>query len=78
MIADPQIRNCGTIGGNVGNGDPGNDLPAVMQCLNATYVIESTKGASQVAAKDFYRSAYITALEPGELITKITLRLRVS
>jgi carbon-monoxide dehydrogenase medium subunit len=35
LIADPQVRNCGTLGGNVANGDPGNDMPAVMMCLGA-------------------------------------------
>src|SRR5271165_5950669 len=47
LIADPQVRYCGTLGGNVGNGDPGNDMPAVMQCLNATYVAESTRGVRE-------------------------------
>ena len=37
LIADPQVRYVGTLGGNVANGDPGNDMPAVMMCLNATY-----------------------------------------
>src|SRR5215471_15572883 len=39
LIADPQVRYVGTIGGNVANGDPGNDMPAVMMCLNATYQV---------------------------------------
>src|SRR5215471_19928987 len=39
LIADPQVRYLGTIGGNVANGDPGNDMPAVMMCLNATYQV---------------------------------------
>ena len=71
LIADPQIRYCGTIGGNVGNGDPGNDMPGLMQCLDATYVLESTSGSREVKARDFYSAAYFTALEPGELITSI-------
>ena len=37
QIADPQVRYCGTIGGNVANGDPGNDMPAVMMALDAVY-----------------------------------------
>ena len=40
LIADPQVRYRGTVGGNVANGDPGNDMPAVMQCLDATYVVQ--------------------------------------
>lgn len=71
LIADPQIRYCGTIGGNVANGDPGNDMPGLMQCLGATYLLESTKGKRRVPARDFYRSAYFTSLEPGEVLTRI-------
>jgi carbon-monoxide dehydrogenase medium subunit len=73
LIADPQVRYCGTLGGNVGNGDPGNDMPAVMQCLNATYVAESTKGAREIPARSFYQGAYATALNEGELISKIRI-----
>ncbi|MDZ4843113.1 MAG: xanthine dehydrogenase family protein subunit M [Hyphomicrobium aestuarii] len=72
QIADPQIRYCGTLGGNIGNGDPGNDMPAVMQCLDAIYTIESLKGSRQVSARAFYRGAYVTALDDGEIITKIS------
>jgi carbon-monoxide dehydrogenase medium subunit len=71
QIADPQIRNLGTIGGNVANGDPGNDMPAVMQALDATYLIEGTGGSREVAARDFYESAYFTALEDGEVLTAV-------
>ena len=39
QIADPQVRYVGTVGGNIANGDPGNDMPAVMMCLNATYPV---------------------------------------
>src|SRR5246127_2270427 len=48
QIADPQVRYCGTIGGNVANGDPGNDLPAVMQCLDATYLLRGPGGERTV------------------------------
>ncbi len=41
QIADPQVRNCGTIGGNCANGDPGNDDPAIMMVLDASYVLRS-------------------------------------
>ena len=71
MIADPQVRYCGTLGGNVGNGDPGNDMPALMQCLGASYVVENVDGAREVPARDFYQAAYFTALAQGELLTKI-------
>ncbi len=71
LIADPQVRYCGTLGGNVGNGDPGNDMPGLMQCLDATYVLESTKGVREVPARSFYLGAYSTALHDGELLSKI-------
>ena len=57
QIADPQIRSKGTLGGNVANGDPGNDMPAVMQCLNARYVLQGKGGERIVAARDFYQGA---------------------
>ena len=71
VIADPQVRACGTLGGNVANGDPGNDMPAVMQCLDATYHLKGPEGERTVAAQDFYEAAYFTALEDGEIVTKI-------
>mgnify|MGYP003674460242 CR=1 FL=1 len=74
LIADPQIRYCGTIGGNVGNGDPGNDLPGLMQCLDATYVLENSSGRREVKARDYYQAAYFTALEVGEMITAIEFK----
>lgn len=71
QIADPQVRYCGTIGGNVGGGDPGNDMPALMQCLGATFVLESANGVREVAARDFYQGPFSTALAAGEMLTKI-------
>jgi aerobic carbon-monoxide dehydrogenase medium subunit len=71
LIADPQVRYCGTLGGNVGNGDPGNDMPAVMQCLDAVFVAESIKGTREIPARAFYQGAYMTALGEGEMITKV-------
>jgi aerobic carbon-monoxide dehydrogenase medium subunit len=73
LIADPQVRYCGTIGGNVANGDPGNDMLAVMQCLDATYVLKGPKGERTVAARQFYQGAYATALGEGELLTQIRI-----
>lgn len=73
LIADPQVRYRGTIGGNVANGDPGNDMPALMMTLGATYRLESAGGARDVAAADFYQGAYFTALEPGEILTFVTV-----
>ena len=47
LIADPQVRYVGTLGGNVANGDPGNDMPAVMMCLNAIYHVAGKTGAAE-------------------------------
>lgn len=73
MIADPQVRYMGTLGGNVANGDPGNDMPAVMMALGATYRLEGPDGNRDVAATDFYQGAYFTALEPGEILTAVSI-----
>jgi len=73
VIADPQVRNVGTLGGNVANGDPGNDMPAVMMCLGATYHVVGKGGERRIAARDFYQGAYFTALEAGEILTAIRI-----
>jgi len=73
LIADPQVRYRGTIGGNVANGDPGNDMPALMMTLGASYKLEGPSGARELAALDFYQGAYFTALEPGEILTSISV-----
>jgi carbon-monoxide dehydrogenase medium subunit len=72
-IADPQVRYQGTLGGNVANGDPGNDMPALMQCLDATYHLLGRDGERKVKARDFYQGAYFTSLEPGEILTAIRI-----
>ena len=73
LIADPQVRYRGTIGGNVANGDPGNDMPALMLTLNASYRLEGPNGSRDVPASDFYQGAYFTALEPGEILTSVAI-----
>jgi aerobic carbon-monoxide dehydrogenase medium subunit len=73
VIADPQVRYVGTLGGNVANGDPGNDMPAVMMCLGASYHLAGKSGERRIAARDFYQGAYFTSLEPGEIVTAIRI-----
>jgi len=73
LIADPQVRYRGTVGGNVANGDPGNDMPALMLALGASYQLQGLNGARDVRASEFYQGAYFTALEPGELLTSVTI-----
>jgi len=73
QIADPQVRYVGTVGGNVANGDPGNDMPAVMICLNAIYHAVGKSGERRIAAREFYQGAYFTSLEPGEIVTAVRI-----
>lgn len=73
LIADPQIRYKGTFGGNVANGDPGNDMPALMMCLGATYAVTGPDGRREIPARDFYQGAYYTSLEHGEILTAVRI-----
>ncbi len=73
QIADPQVRSMGTLGGNAANGDPGNDMPALMMALGATYVLSGPAGERQVAARDYYLGIYETALQPGEILAEIRI-----
>jgi len=73
LIGDPQVRYRGTIGGNLANGDPGNDMPALMLTFGASYKLEGTGGTREVAASEFYQGAYFTALEPGEILTSVSI-----
>jgi carbon-monoxide dehydrogenase medium subunit len=72
QIADPQVRNLGTIGGNVANGDPANDMPGLMQLLDATYKLSGRNGVREVKARDFYEGAYFTAREDDEILISIS------
>jgi carbon-monoxide dehydrogenase medium subunit len=71
LVADPQVRNRGTIGGDVAHGDPGNDHPAVMLALDAEFVIRGPAGERVQAANGFFLGTYWNALEEGELMTEI-------
>lgn len=77
-VADPQVRYRGTIGGNVANGDPGNDMPAVMQCLEASFSLRGPNGTRQVAAREFYEAAYFTARKDDEILTSIVIPVPAS
>jgi len=72
LIADPLVRNRGTIGGNVANGDPGNDQPAIMLALGATFVAQGGKERT-IPANQFYKGLYSTALAPNEILTEIRI-----
>ncbi|MCA0908619.1 xanthine dehydrogenase family protein subunit M [Ruegeria marisrubri] len=73
QIADPQVRYMGTVGGNVANGDPGNDMPGLMQCLNAAFELSGPDGTRSVAAREFYEAAYFTARADEEILTRISI-----
>ena len=72
-IADVQVRNRGTIGGNVCSNDPTNHFPPLMAALGARMTIRGADGVREVAAEDFFLGVYLTAVAPGELLTTITL-----
>jgi aerobic carbon-monoxide dehydrogenase medium subunit len=73
LIADPQVRYCGTLGGNVANGDPGNDMPAVMLALDATYRVSGPRGEREIPARGFYQGPYETALAEGEILISVRI-----
>ena len=73
LIADPLVRNRGTIGGNVANGDPGNDQPAIMIALGATFMVRGSKGERSIAAGKFYTGFFTTALAPDDILTEIRI-----
>ncbi len=73
QIADPQVRYMGTVGGNLANGDPGNDMPGLMQCLDAQFTLVGADGERSVAAREFYEAAYMTSRADDEVLTEITL-----
>ena len=73
FIAHSQIRSRGTLGGSLAHADPAAELPAVMVALDARLVLESTKGSRMIPAPEFFTGLFATALEPGELITRIEI-----
>jgi carbon-monoxide dehydrogenase medium subunit len=70
-IGDPQVRYKGTIGGDITHGDPGNDHPALMLALDASFVLKGPRGERVVKADGFFLGLYSTLLEPGEILTQI-------
>ena len=70
-VAQPRIRNMGTIGGNLAGGDPLTDPGASLIALDAELTLASSNRARTVSVEDFFVDYYQTALEPGELLTEI-------
>jgi aerobic carbon-monoxide dehydrogenase medium subunit len=73
QIADVQVRNRGTIGGNVCSNDPTNHLPPLLVALGATMQILGASGERTVPAEEFFLGVYMTAVQPGELLTKLSV-----
>jgi carbon-monoxide dehydrogenase medium subunit len=73
QIADVQVRNRGTIGGNVCSNDPTNHLPPLLVALGATMTIRGSGGERTMPAEEFFLGVYMTAAGPGELLTKVTI-----
>ncbi len=71
LIGDVQVRNAGTLGGSIAHADPAADWPAVLLALDAKISVKGPGGERIIAAEDFFSGFYMTALEPGELITAV-------
>ena len=72
-IADVQVRNRGTVGGNVCANDPTNHLPPLLTAIGARFTIAAAGGEREVPAEEFFLGVYMTAVGTGELLTKITI-----
>jgi len=71
VIADPQVRNLATVGGNLAHGDPANDHPATMLALSAQVVATGARGERIIPIEEFFLSIFSTALQQGEILTEI-------
>lgn len=75
QIADPLVRNLGTVGGNLCYADPANDLPATMIALRASFVLAGKEGLRSVNADAFFSGPSKTVLKPNELLTEVEVPL---
>jgi CO/xanthine dehydrogenase FAD-binding subunit len=69
-VGHPQTRNQGTVGGSLAHADPSAELPLLFFTLGGTAILQSTRGERRVAAEQFFRGYFTTAIEPGEVLTK--------
>jgi carbon-monoxide dehydrogenase medium subunit len=76
VIADPVVRNRGTVGGSVCQADPSEDLSAAFAAVGATFVIRSSGASRTVASDEFHLGAYTTAVGPAEILTEIRVPIR--
>ncbi len=73
LIADPSVRNVGTIGGNIAHGDAANDQPSLMLALGATVVVEGPDGKRKIPIEEFFHGFYMTALDTSEILVEIQI-----
>jgi carbon-monoxide dehydrogenase medium subunit len=71
VIADPIVRNLGTVGGNISHGDPANDLPAVTLALDADFAVEGFSGPKVIRARDFFVDAFTVGLNHDDILTEV-------
>lgn len=72
-VGDEQVRNRGTIGGNLAHADPASDLPGAALASDATIVAEGPDGERSISVDDFFFGMYSTALDPGEIVTRVEI-----
>ncbi len=77
ILGDPQVRNWGTLGGNIAHADPASDPPTVVLASDARINVLGASGARSVSANDFFLDLFTTALQPGEIITSIEIPMVV-
>ena len=73
VIADPLVRNLGTVGGNLAHADPLNDLPAALVAAGGRVIVEGENGSRAIESDDLFLAPFETSLRKGELITKVQL-----
>jgi carbon-monoxide dehydrogenase medium subunit len=71
MVGDPQVRHRGTLGGSLAHADPASDLPAVVLALDGAMVVRGPAGQRAIAAGEFFRSIFESALAPDEVLTEV-------
>src|SRR5579864_61532 len=71
VIADPQVRNIATVGGNLAHADPANDHPATMLAYGAQIVARGKGGTRTIAIDDFFVGLFESSLKPGEILTEV-------
>jgi carbon-monoxide dehydrogenase medium subunit len=76
VIADPIVRNWGTVGGSLCQADPSEDLSAAFAAMKGTMVIQGPEGSREVSARDFHTGPYETVVGPSEMLTEIRLPIR--